>query len=94
MVKLTIERDDGSVTVVENVIDWSYWTTENVRDYLDYKEESDNVKINITDEQFKELCDEFILIGHVKDVQVDTTLLLWMKKNSTTLLMMYWMIWK
>lgn len=58
MVKLTIERDDGSVTVVENVIDWSYWTTENIRDYLDYREEANDVKINITEEQFKELCDE------------------------------------
>lgn len=58
MVKLIIERDDGSKTVIENVIDWSYWTTENVRDYLDSIEENYDTKINLTDEQFKELCEE------------------------------------
>lgn len=58
MVKLIIERENGSKTVIENVIDWSYWTTEDVRDYLNSLGKGDNTKINLTDEQFKELCEE------------------------------------
>ena len=58
MVKLIIERENGNKAVIENVIDWSYWTTEDVRDYLNSLGKDDNTKINLTDEQFKELCEE------------------------------------